>query len=226
MSTLEQILAKQGALEKRIQRIETKERPLALRGWRDDFLGDAVHEQYTLLVNAGGAGALMDNVHGGFYQLSVPNAAGAYARLFLGDGAAGFSTIGMAAGQATIMIGKVGLDTLGTAQGVMGALEAGTNNLCYCGYVSSLSANWLIYSRDNAGGASWTASTIAVDTNFHWLRFEINPTILRLYVDSVLVCTHTTNLPINYLEPFWQAYRESGVLNFYLDFVAVIPMNL
>jgi len=223
---IEQLVARLAAAQKKLDALEIRERPLALRGWRDDFLGDALHEQYNLVVNAGGAGALQNNAHGGIYRLSVPNAAGAYARLFLGDGAGGYSTVGMNAGEATVIITRMKLSVLGTGQGTFGAYKVGTTNLCQAGYSSAISPNWLIWSRDNAGGISWTLSTIAADTDWHVLRFEIEPTILTLWVDGDLACTHTANLPINYLEPFWQAYRDSGALNVDLDYVSVIPQNL
>jgi len=94
VSALEQVIAKQAALERRIEKIETKERPLALRGWRDDFLGDALHEQYTAVSNgAGSAGALQNNAHGGVYRLTAGAGVGFSHVLWLGDAADGFATL-------------------------------------------------------------------------------------------------------------------------------------
>jgi len=195
-----------------------------MRGWSEDFQGDTLDPRLTLTTAGGGTGTLTDSSHGGVYYLTVPNTAGAYARLFLGSGAGGFSTIRMAPQYETIMLARMVPDRLGTGQAMIGAIEIGTSNLCQAGYSSAVSPNWIIWSRDSAGAQSSTPSAIPVDpSTWHKLALTINSTALTLHVDGALACTHSTNLPSNYLEPYCQCYRESGVLNVLLDFAAVIP---
>src|SRR4030042_640258 len=57
-----------------------------LRGWKDDFLGDAIADQYdvTDVVGAGSGIDLWDGLHGGQVRLGAGAAAGRYAALWLG----------------------------------------------------------------------------------------------------------------------------------------------
>lgn len=188
-------------------------------GWQDDFLGDVLFAQYTAAVNAGGAVTLQDNRHGGVVRLSVPNAAGAYARLFLGNAASGYSTACISWEWFIIIRLKVSALNLGRA--IFGAYEVGTNNFYYGGYLPGTSANWLLFSSDNAGASSWTASTVAVDTNWHTLAFRSRTTFLELWLDGALICTHNTNLPTGCMEPFMQASRDTGAMNLDIDWIRI-----
>lgn len=213
--------------DKRIERLERKG-PFGpwmtwedyLTGWGDDFVGKALHPQYTSTVNASGTVTLRDAAHGGWVRLYAPNAAGAYARLWLGDAAAGYSTACITSEWLVAI--RMRVSTANVAQAVFGAYEAGTNNLYYGGHVPSLSANWLLWSRDNAGAASSTASAIAVDTDWHTLVFRSRITFLELWLDGSLICTHNTNLPTGCMEPFFQALRETDGVYFYIDWIKIV----
>lgn len=52
--------------------------------WFDDFLGDQIQDEWTLIVAGGGAGAVVDNEAGGVYRFTL-NALNATARIDWGN---------------------------------------------------------------------------------------------------------------------------------------------
>ena len=123
MSIEEELAARITKAQKDLAALEAKERPLALRGWRDDFLGDSLHEQYTpVSAGAGSSGALQDNAHGGIYRLTSGPAAGRYHYLWLGNAVDGFDTLD--ADYGWVQIVRMAVSATTNFSGIFGARDA------------------------------------------------------------------------------------------------------
>jgi len=89
---------------------------------------------------------------------------------------------------------------------------------------TAVDGNYYCYTNDNSGGGTATDSTIASDSNGH--RFEIretNGTNFLFYIDGVLRCTNTTNLPSAAMtmgvtaKALAAAVKDVRVTSFYLE---------
>lgn len=220
--TVEELVARLSKAQKRLSALEARERPLALRGWRDDFLGDSIHEQYTAVSNgAGSGGALQNNAHGGVYRLTAGAGAGFYHRLYLGDAAGNYNTLDCDYGWT--MIARMELSSI--AANVQASIGALAGDFVQVGYDGATSANWLVWTRVGGVGAS-TASAVAADTDPHVHRIMASAGRIDYWLDGALIATHTASVPIIPMTPFCHAYSSGGTISLDLDYWAVIPMNL
>ena len=185
------------------------------RAWTDDFLGQALHPQYEAKVNVGTSG-LFEN-HGGLVRLSAVAGAGQYGRLYLGSAAHNHDTLDPDGGFVMIMRAISG--ALGSCQFTMGAISG---DWIQAGFRGSESANWVVRSNQSGSG-SFVASSVAADTGWHVHAIEVSTGRVDYWVDGVHLVTKTTDIPTISLTPFWQAYSEGDGLNFYLDWVMVVP---
>lgn len=220
---LEELVARVAKAQQRLAALEVKERPLALRGWRDDFLGDALADQYTAV--AGGTIALQDSMHGGIIRLTTSGAAWNISQLWLGANADTARTLRSTEGW--IMLCRFCLNTNTNVQLMLGAQNNARTRQIFFGLVTGWAPNWLLVAQDG-GGTTASAGTAGIsDTNWHWVRMEVIPSELRAYLDGALVITHTTNIPADYLTPVIDVRAEVAVAkNVDVDYIAWIPMNL
>lgn len=196
-----------------------------MRGWRDDFLGKALHEQYTITLNNGSVG-LVDDEHGGAVRIRAYAAVGAWARLWLGDAAGGYDTLDADLGWVQIAIlNTMYQNDLGTL--IFGASDAAVGEAIEVG---ALSGFWKI--RCRSGGAnSTTSSGIAVDTGYHAHAAEVYPISgghqVDYWLDGVLIASHTTHIPTVAITPWQYVYTPDATIRYMeCDCWAVIPKNL
>lgn len=199
-----------------------------LRGWKDDFLGDALHEQYTIQT-VGGAVALQNQVGGVVRMIAnVAGGPGNYARLWLGDAADGYATLDVDEGW--IQMGRLQISDTTTIQANMGARDAAGNNLIDVGYDSVVGANWILRTRTGGGAINTVDSGQAADTDYHWFVLPVSlVSAVRtadFYLDGSLVASTTTSVPAIALTPVLTAVQTGGNRALRADVWNVIPRNL
>lgn len=230
MSMTEEMVARIARLERRLAALEVKERPLALRGWRDDFLGDVIADQYSTTL-AGGATVnypgTAGGAHGGDVRFRVA-AAGDEGCLYLGTQADTYRTLNTASGW--LMICRMRVSSIaGSFNAAFGVRDNANNNIILGGLnqVSLASNNWAILTRSGGGAVAGNASAIVADINYHVFKLEATAGRLDLYVDGTYAVTRTANVPAGVLTPYIVAYTNVVVTrDLYVDFWDVIPMNL
>jgi len=201
-----------------------------MRGWRDDFLGLAIHEQYTAVSGGAGSGGALYAGHGGFYSLTAGAGVGFYHYLWLGNAADGYATLDADLGW--VMMVRMNLSHTTNMVGDFGARDSAYNNLLHVGLDTTVSGNWIIRTRIAAG--AWTAadSGVAADINPHWHTLDVHPITGGLRqvdysLDGTRIATTTVNVPTAPLTPDVRCYAPAAfarVVN--LDFWGVIPRNL
>ena len=230
MSLSEQMVARIAKLERRMEEVKTKERPLALQGWRDDFFGRSIDVKYEQqIVGAGSGIGLLDTAHGGWIQLLAGAGNGRYARLWLGNAAFNYDTLDADHGWV-MMVRVVIMSSVASAILLLGAET--TNRVIWMGLDTNTSANWIIRSTD-AGGTTNLDTGIAADTGSHWHRLEVFPEDIAggrqadYYLDGALIGSKTTNMPTEALTPNLMMFtREAVAKTVYIDYLGIIPMNL
>jgi len=231
-NTTEQLIARLSAAQKKLNALEAQERPLALRGWRDDFLGKSIHEQYTAVsAGVGSGGALLNNFHGGMYVLTAGAGAGRFHYLWLGDAADGFATLDADLGWE--MIARMNISHLTNIAGDFGAIDSASNNVILAGMnTTAVANNWLLQTRTGGGVVNSVDSGVAADTDPHVHRIMAYPITGGLrqvdyFLDGTRIATTTVSVPIAVLTPLARAYAAAAAARALgLDFWAVIPRNL
>jgi len=204
----------------------------ALRGWKDDFLGDVIADQYTAVSNgAGSGGALLNNAPGGFYQLTAGAGVGFFHQLWLGDAADGFATLD--ADEGWVMMARFSLSHTTTIAGEFGVRDLAYNNTIDAGLnVGFLANNWIIKTRTGGGAINTVDTGVVADVSLHWHVLDVYPITGGLrqvdyFLDGARIATTTISVPIAVLTPYVQSYATAAaVRRVYLDFWAVIPRNL
>jgi len=231
--TVEELVARLGAAQKRLAALEARERPLVLRGWRDDFLGDSLHEQYTQdIAGVGSAIALLDPAHGGQVRLTAGPVSGRYAYLWLGDNAGGYDTLDVDQGWVMIALMKhVDSGTAGNQQTIFGASNAAITRFIQAGINEvRVAGNWMLDCQ-NAAGRTTVDSNIAYDDLRHVHRLDVYPTLTGYRVDylldGVLIASNTTNIFTDCITPIIRCYAQSAnQRRLDVDYWDVVPMNL
>lgn len=230
--TVEQLTERLNKAQKRLARLEAQERPLAFRGWRDDFLGDQIQDEYFQETSgAGSAIALVDGLHGGAVNLLSGPASTRYARLWLGDNADGFDTLDADEGYIQIVRMRINDVSAGNFDTSIRTSNAAGTRAILTGLNIWLDAtNWVIQCTDAAGNSS-TVTDAAFDTNWHWHRIEVYPTStgheVDYFLDGALIGQHTTNVPTDILTAFLLVYSGGAVArNADFDYWGVIPRNI
>lgn len=234
MSLDEQMVARIAKLEEDIEKIKTRERPLALRGWRDDFLGDALHEQYTTEIFGVNSivATLWIDAHGGWANLQSGDGAGRYSYLWLGDAADGYATLDADEGWTQIVRMKISHTT--SIAGDFGAVDSAFNNIILVGMnTTAVAANWYLETRTGGGALNNIDSGVAADTDWHVHRFDVYPVPVTgvrqvdYFLDGARIATTTVSVPTIVLTPIVRCYSTAAALrNIDVDFWAVIPKNL
>ncbi|HUV65518.1 MAG TPA: hypothetical protein VMW24_16595 [Sedimentisphaerales bacterium] len=204
----------------------------ALRGWKDDFFGDVLKDQYTAVSNgAGSGGALQNNAHGGVYRLTAGAGAGFYHYLWLGDAADGFATLDADLGW--VMMGRFSISHTTSIAGDFGAIDSASNNVILAGMnTTAVANNWLLQTRTGGGVVNSVDSGVAADTNPHWHVLDVKPITGGLrqvdyFLDGAQIATTAVSVPIVVLTPIVRCYAVAAAArNNDLDFWGVIPRNL
>lgn len=203
-----------------------------LRGWKDDFLGDALHEQYTTEfagVNSIVA-TLWPDAHGGWVNLQSGDGAGRYSRLWLGDAVDGYATLDADEGWVQIVRMKISHTTNIAAE--FGAWNSTTNDVILAGINTPVvAANWSIITRTGGGAVNSVDSGEAADTDWHWHVLDVYPITggrqVDYFVDGNLIATTTVSVPIIPITPIVRCYSAAAAIRTNdLDYWAVIPRNL
>jgi len=229
MSMTEEMVARIAKLERKLAALEVKERPLALRGHRDDFLGRSLDVRYEQSI-AGGGSITLQALHGGVVRLRCGNLLNEYANLILGNAADAYTTLDADEGWVQIWRGQVPILT--QLQATAGGYEFTTGTHIYAGFRVDVSAvNWIL--RCTGVGTTNVDTGVAADTQYHVHRLETYPITggrrVDYYLDGAPIgsCS-TANVTGNLLSPVLLNVNRVGgaVRDWYVDFWDVIPMNL
>lgn len=193
-----------------------------LRGWKDDFFGGSLHEQYSIAANLGGFGAFSDGAHGGVYRLFTGAANGSYFFLYLGGG---FETLDPDEGW--VMGTRMKISSTASLYGDFGAIGPAWNNTILAGIDTGLVANnWYIQSR-RAGVRTFIDTGVAADTGWHWHWLEVRTNLIKYFLDGNLIATKTDNVPTISLQPIVKCGSYAAAeKRLDLDTWIVIPRNL
>lgn len=203
----------------------------ALRGWKDDFLGDQLADQYTAVSSgAGSSGALLNNYHGGAYLLTAGAGAGFFHYLWLGDAADGFATLDADIGW--LMLARCRMSHITNIVGDFGALDSAHNNIIQAGISTAAPAgNWLLVTRTGGGAVNNVNSGIAADTDTHWHALNVYPITggrqVDYFLDGIQIATTTVSVPTIVLTPLARCRAVAAAARAVtLDYWGVIPRNL
>ena len=224
-ATVEQLIAGVTTLEQGIRALEVRERPLALRGWRDDFLGDAFHEQYDLrTVGAASSILLQNNAHGGVVRLQTDANIADYARIMLGDQAYAFNTLD--ADEGWCMIGRYKLSHTTNILVDMFVTDALLNRI-HVTADTTVGANWYLRTYDNIGLENWADSGVAIDTDWHVHRLEVTSGRAEHFMDGALINYTTVKIPTVVETGNVRCLARAAAVRYMdLDYWDVIPRNL
>ena len=206
----------------------------ALRGWKDDFFGDSIHEQYTAVsAGAGSGGALQNNAHGGVYLLTAGATSGFYHYLWLGNAADGYATLDADLGWVQIAyLRHIDSGAAGNQQTTFGASNAAISRYIQAGINEVVVAgNWMIDCQD-AAGRTTVDSGVAYDSGWHWHVLSVYPITgggrqADYLLDGALIASNTANIFTDPITPIIRCYAQSAnQRRLELDFWGVIPRNL
>lgn len=223
----EELAARLANLERGIAAAERRERVLVARGWGDDFLGQALHEQYEPRTDALGVGsyvALVNNAHGGWVQLYAGAAAGAYGRLMLGEQTDLYDTLDPDEGFR--LIGRWRISSTANILGDM-FVNAPAWNHIHVVADTSHGPNWYIRNDDNSGVDNWEDSGVAIDTGWHVHELAATSGRAEHLLDGQLINVSVTKIPTVPMTPDIRCLaRAAAAKDLYLDWWAVRPQNL
>lgn len=190
---VEDLVLQIAQLERGIAKAEARERILAARGWRDDFLGDLLMDQYEQrLVGALSTLVLQDNAHGGVLRLTAGNVISDYARIMLGDSAYTFNTLD--ADDGWLMIGRYKLSHTTSILVDMFVTDALVNRI-HVSADTDHGPNWYLRTDNNSGVDNWADSGVAIDTLWHVHRLEVTSGRAEHWLDGALINTTTVKIP-------------------------------
>jgi len=225
MSLLEEAVAQLATLERGIAACEVKERPLVLRGWRDDFMGQVLHEQYDQrTVGALSSLVLQPNAHGGVLRLTAGNVAADYARIMLGDRAYAFNTLD--ADDSWCMIGRY---KLSHTTSILVDMFAGApvNQHIHITADTAQGPNWYLRTFDGVGVDTFTDSGVAIDTAWHVHRLEVTSGRAEHWMDGERINYTTAKIPTIPQTGNVRCLARAAVSRYAdLDYWIVEPRNL
>jgi len=231
VSLSDELVARIASLEAQVEELQSRERPLVDRGWRDDFLGRAIHEQYDTTDVAGvdSGITLMDGMHGAWVRLRGGAAAFRYQALWLGDKADNYDTLSAAYGWT--MIGRFYISAITDIITDFGTWNAAANRRITARANTVLGVNWYLICQDG-GGTTIIDSGVATDTDPHVHRVDAYPIgggdyQVDWFLDGGLIVTNIANVPADVLTPIVRCQSNGGATrDLYLDHWEVIPKNL
>ena len=233
----EQVVAKLADINDKLERLQAREsRRLItdydwLRGWKDDFLGKVLADQYTAVSDgAGSSGDLQNNAHGGIYRLRAGAGVGRSHELWLGDAADGFATLDAECGW--VMIVRMELSHTTNIAATSGALDVAAHNRILAGMNTNILANnWLLQTRTGGGAINAVDTGVAADTSAHCHALNVYPITgarqVDYFLDGALIASTVVSVPTAVITgrvgctAFAAAARSND-----LDYWDVIPRNL
>jgi len=200
-----------------------------LRGWKDDFFGDALFTGYFGALNLGG-GAALQSIHGGVERLSAAAAAGSYFRLWIGN-PAGIGADTLDADEGWVMLVRMRISSTTNIYARVGARDNAGNNVVDVGANIGGGANWYLTTRVGGAAYQYADSGVASDTDWHWHVIDVKPITggnrqADYFLDGTFRASSTNVAAVN-LTPlaFCQAAAVAAK-DLDLDFWGVIPRNL
>jgi hypothetical protein len=233
VSSMEELIRQVASLKRDVETLQARERLMAVRGWRDDFLGDHfIQGPYTAQADGAGAIAILGSAHGGWAELANDAVLWNRCRLWLGDEFDGYATLDIDYGW--VQISQFYFSSLVSSGVTFGASDTAENNYIRAGYNSAGGANWEIIMASPAGVAQHVQSDIAADTDPHVHRLEAYASggvhYVDYYVDGVLAASAdsgTYNIPAGLLTPLLRVQNRAAVQKIgWWDYWTVAPMNL
>jgi len=221
------LVAGVAALERGIASQEARERVLVARGWRDDFLGQALHEQYEPRTDALGVGsfvALQDGAHGGVVRLRAGAAVGAYGRLMLGEQTDLYDTLDPDEGFRMIGRWRISLVTDVLADMFV---NAPAWNHIHIVADTAHGPNWYIRNDNNSGVDNWEDSGVAIDNGWHVHELSATSGRAEHLLDGALINVSTTKIPTVPMTPDMRCLARAAAARYIdMDWWTVRPQNL
>lgn len=203
-----------------------------LRGWKDDFFGGALHEQYT--TDFAGANSIIATLwnaaHGGWVNLQSGDGAGRYSNLWLGDAANGKATLD--ADEGWVQIVRMVISHTTNIAATFGATNSTFNDFILAGMnTTAVAANWMLQTRTGGGAINTVDSGVAADTDWHYHALEVYPDAgarrVDYWLDADKIATTLVSVPIFWITPIVRCYSTAAAIRVNtLDYWAVIPRNL
>ena len=193
------------------------------RGWRDDFLGDLVRDEYEQRTEVAARSSLVlqDGAHGGVLRLLTGNQVSDYARLMLGASSDLFDTLDPDNGFRLIGYWK-----LSSTASILGDkfVNAPAWNFIHITADTAIGANWMLRTDNNSGVEVQTDSGVAFDTDQHWHQLYVESGYAAHYLDGLLINSTTSKIPtVPMTADFRCLTRTTAVKYLDLDYWAVIP---
>ncbi len=216
MSMTEDLVARIAALDRRLAAVEAKERPLVLRGRRDDFMGKSIDIKYTQMINGAGSTISLRNQVGGVIRMQAGGGATRSALLELGDGAGGYEPLDADIGWRQIAYCK--LDEITDIYAGLYAHNFGGLEIVFTGLRTDIVANnWIIRAHDGVAFAH-TDTGVVADTNYHWHEQSVYPDPVTgghqidYLLDGALIGSQTVRVPTVQMAPGLLCYTVAGVV--------------
>ena len=188
----EELVAQVAMLERGISALELRERILVARGWRDDFLGDLLMDQYEQRLVGAASSLVLQSAHGGVLRLTAGNVISDYARIMLGDSAYTFNTLDADFGW--FMVGRYKLSHTTSILVDMFVTDALVNRI-HVAADTDHGPNWYLRMDNNSGVDNWADSGIAIDTAWHVHRLEVTSGRAEHWLDGALINYTTVKIP-------------------------------
>jgi len=193
-----------------------------LGAWTDHFLGDSLDPRYATTI--GNATIAIDKQNAGVVRLHLNAVAGAVAYLWLGDSAGSYDNLD--ADDGWVGIWRFRLSGTSDLQAYVGGESAGGTDRIQLGVDSSQGADFYIRTKANGGSNTYTSLAVAADTQWHTWAIQAQTAQVLVWLDRVLVATHTSNVPTGPLQGEAIVYTPGGTAtNMDLDYAAWIPRS-
>ena len=164
-----------------------------LRGWRDDFMGQVLHEQYDQrLSGAGSTLVLQPNAQGGVLRLTAGAGVLFYARIMLGDRAYAFNSLD--ADNGWLMVGRFKISHTTSIRADMFVTDALVNAIHIIAD-TLYGANWYLKTDNNSGLDNVVDSGVPTDTDWHVHRLEVTSGRAEHWLDGQLINYTTVKIP-------------------------------
>lgn len=180
--------------------------------WRDDFLGDSLHEIWTQTVAGTGAITLVDGDPDGQVRLqaTTPDTA----QLDFGD-------IRPFTAAKNVCIEFIINFPSNVSQIIpIFGLFYDANNYIYT-RIGPADTDWHCQTCNGGAQTDYDSNQTSVANTKYFVRIECSSTAIRYYVDHILLTTITTNITANYLQPYFYLEAGAGVRNLELNYVTV-----
>jgi len=220
------------ASHKRVQRLERKA-PFGpwmtwedyLRGWKDDFLGDAIDAKYSTSFAGAGTISLQNNMHGGVIRLLTGALVNDYSALRL---AQNYNTLQAQSGWVMFVRARVDETTNRIYRFGAGDFGAWNNYITAAVDTALANPNWYLRTRTGGGALNDVDSGVAADTDWHWHGLEIYQDYAGHYLDGIRINQTAIAIPnAAFIEAFMYVLTTAAIAkSTHVDAWNTIPRNL